>query len=768
VIAADVRCLQDPAYAARGVGRHTANLLRHAPLRPLIGLIDPALPPLDRSLAALFDTLRPNAQFRDMLGAACFVSASPMTHDPLFAARMLHDPRKLKAAVIYDFIPFEFPERYLAHPPARHAYITRLRWLARHDLFLPISQASADALRALLKVAEQNMAVTGAALAAVFEAKTAPPDPGPSSGPSSGPSLGASRGHVLVIGGDDPRKNVECAIRAHALCAALQAPRTPLIITGAYTPSGVQRLRDIAQSFGGRPHLVVTPGHVPEPELVSLYRNAICVIAPSRAEGFDLPVVEAMAAGAPVLASDIPAHRELVDDGACRFGPDDYARLSGLIATLAASPQARARLIAEQAHVWPRYRAAAVAARFWSPIAERLEIRSAPAVLRRRRPRLALLSPLPPDRSGVAEYTAATCAELGAVTELHLFSETVAPAPVPGAATVRPFSAFPAVSAGFDRVINVLGNNASFHRKTFEQLLHYGGACIAHDSRMLGFYRQLGMHRATAVASAELGRPVLPAEIDAWLADEAALPALHLGEIAAAADPLIVHAPLTARLIRERYHVEAALLPFCIYRPMTPATPAQREAARRRLGLPSGQLVIATFGAVHRTKAPADCIWALEILRGWGIDAALHFVGEHAEPHNLDHTAADLGLSGHVRFLDRFVGEDLYRDYLIGADLGIQLRLTGFGSLSGALLDCIAAGLPSVANVSLAEGSDAPSYVRRVPDALSPLLVAEALADLLDEGRAGIEPARQAFAEAHCFRVYAARLCEALGLQAAA
>jgi glycosyltransferase involved in cell wall biosynthesis len=752
VIAVDARCLQDPNYAARGVGRHTANLLRHAPLRPLIGLIDPAMPGLDAGLATLFDTVRPNAQFRDMLDAACFVSTSPMTHDPLFAARMLHDPKRLKAAVVYDFIPFEFPERYLTQAAARHAYIMCLRWLARHDLFMPISQASASALRTRLQVEDSQVAVTGAALDPAFETPGEPSQPA----------------HVLVIGGGDPRKNVECAIRAHAVCKTMQAQRIPLIVTGAYPPSYAQGLRDIAQSAGGRPSLVQMPGHVAEPDLISLYRQAICVIAPSRAEGFDLPVVEAMAAGAPVLASDIPAHRELVQHAAWRFEPDDHERLSGLIAALAATPEARISLVAEQAPIWPGYRAAAVAERFWSPIVARLEKLPAPAVHRHRRPRLALLSPLPPDRSGVAEYTAATCADLGRVTDLHVFSETAAPAPVPGAATVRPFSAFPSVSAGFDRVVNVMGNNATFHRKTFDQLLHYGGACIAHDSRMLGFYRQLGMHRATAVAAAELGRPVFPADIDAWLADEASLPALHLGEIAAAADPVMVHSPPTARLIRERYNVDAALLPFCIYRPWNQPAPVEREAARRRLGLPDGQVVIATFGAVHRTKAPADCIWALEILRGWGIDATLHFVGEHAEPHTLDRTAADLGLSAHVRFLDRFVGEDLYRDYLAAADLGIQLRLTGFGSLSGALLDCIAAGLPAVANASLAGASDAPAYVRRVPDELSPLLVAEALADLLEEGRAGTEPARRAFEQAHSFRLYAARLCEALGLQAAA
>ena len=66
------------------------------------------------------------------------------------------------------------------------------------------------------------------------------------------------------------------------------------------------------------------------------------------------------------------------------------------------------------------------------------------------------------------------------MTELHLFSETKSPAPVPGATSVRPLSSIPSVSAGFDRVVNVMGNS-DFHLKIFNQMLRYGGACIAHE-----------------------------------------------------------------------------------------------------------------------------------------------------------------------------------------------------------------------------------------------------------------------------------------------
>ena len=63
------------------------------------------------------------------------------------------------------------------------------------------------------------------------------------------------------------------------------------------------------------------------------------------------------------------------------------------------------------------------------PMLQRLDGR-APAVLRGYRPRVALLSPLPPDRSGVADYTAATCVELGRLVDLHVFTETARPAPL--------------------------------------------------------------------------------------------------------------------------------------------------------------------------------------------------------------------------------------------------------------------------------------------------------------------------------------------------
>lgn len=740
---------------ARGIGRHTTNLLRHAPRhseRPVIGLVDPMLPPLPDSLQILFDSVRPNAQFLELHRAACLISPSPMTHDQLFVARLLHDPKPLKVAVVLDFIPYEQPQRYLVELGARLAYFVCLRWLARYDQFMAISETSADALRHLLGVPPARVMVTGVATNSVF-------------GPASTPGIPS---HVLVVGGSDQRKNVECPIRAHAACTVLQTARIPLVVTGSYGGDYSAKLRHVAGSAGGDPALVRMCGHVSDLELARLYRTSLCVVAPSRAEGFDVPVVEAMASGAPVLASDIPVHAELVWDAAYRFHPDDAPRLTQLLSTVMTNATWRTEAISAQAKVWPEFRDSTVATRFWGPITARLDEPALPAVIRRAKPRVALLTPLPPDHSGVADYSAATCAELGRLVDLHVFTETVRPPLPAGAASVRPISALPLLSARFDRVVNVVGNS-HFHLRTFHLLLQYGGASICHDSRMLGFYRTLlGMDRTLAVASCELKRPVTTSEINAWTADESLLEALFYGEIAMAADPILVHSAVTAELVRARYGIAPVLLPFCIYRPWQAEQLERKGAARKRLGLPENQVVVATFGFVHKTKAPEECIWAIHMLRDWDIDAVFCFVGTSHDAHELKRLVSTLGLRDNVRFLGDFVSEDIYRDYLVAADLGIQLRTTYLGSLSGGLLDCIAAGLPTVTNASLAESVNAPSYVRRVPDRLSPILIAEALADLLSSGLCHTRPEleRQGYVAAHSFAIYAEKLCHALGLDA--
>ena len=107
-----------------------------------------------------------------------------------------------------------------------------------------------------------------------------------------------------------------------------------------------------------------------------------------------------------------------------------------------------------------------------------------------------------------------------------------------------------------------------------------------------------------------------------------------------------------------------------------------------------------------------------------------------------------------------------YADHLVAADMAVQLGTHPFSGPSEAVMCCIAASLPTIANDHVASTVEAPSFVRRVPDALSPVLVAEAALDIVSSGQHRMRPVKEtrAFAEAHSPDLYARAMMEALGL----
>ena len=98
--------------------------------------------------------------------------------------------------------------------------------------------------------------------------------------------------------------------------------------------------------------------------------------------------------------------------------------------------------------------------------------------------------------------------------------------------------------------------------------------------------------------------------------------------------------------------------------------------------------------------------------------------------------------------------------------MAVQLGTHPFSGPSGPMMDCIAASLPTIANDHVACTVGAPAFVRRVPDALSPVLVAEAALDIVSSGQHWARPVEEAraFADAHSPDLYARAMMEALGL----
>lgn len=125
-----------------------------------------------------------------------------------------------------------------------------------------------------------------------------------------------SRPYLLYVGNQRVHKNVEGLVNAFAVSAARK--ELDLLLTGDFTDSVLERVR--SNQLERQVH---TLGLIPEECLPNLYRGAQALILPSKYEGFGLPLVEAMACGTPVLASDRTAIPEVCAEAALYFDPDD-------------------------------------------------------------------------------------------------------------------------------------------------------------------------------------------------------------------------------------------------------------------------------------------------------------------------------------------------------------------------------------------------------------------------------------------------------------
>jgi glycosyltransferase involved in cell wall biosynthesis len=131
---------------------------------------------------------------------------------------------------------------------------------------------------------------------------------------------GAARTYVLFVGEPEARKGLDVLFAAVAQLPEALRAATEVVIAGASgrypvpAPPPAVRVR--------------STGYLPDAQLAALYAGAAALVYPSRYEGFGLPVLEAMAAGAPVIASDIPTLRETAGDAAEFVPPRDPVALA--------------------------------------------------------------------------------------------------------------------------------------------------------------------------------------------------------------------------------------------------------------------------------------------------------------------------------------------------------------------------------------------------------------------------------------------------------
>ncbi len=145
----------------------------------------------------------------------------------------------------------------------------------------------------------------------------------------------------LYVATIEPRKNHRLLLDLWQDLVVRLGPQTPrLVLVGQTGPMTGDLLAPLAQVPGLAAHVEHRTA-CPDEELAALIHDARALLMPSLAEGFGLPVVEALQVGTPVIASDLPVFREVAQGAACLVDPADRGGWSHAILAALQEPARR-------------------------------------------------------------------------------------------------------------------------------------------------------------------------------------------------------------------------------------------------------------------------------------------------------------------------------------------------------------------------------------------------------------------------------------------
>ncbi len=383
-------------------------------------------------------------------------------------------------ATLYDLIPLLRQDSYLQDPGYRDYYLRKMMSLRRAQLLLAISEhARVEALDAL-DVPRHQVVTVGCGIDDCF----APATVGDTDDSLVASRFGIVQPYVLYTGGFDARKNVHALVQAYGALSPDLRQRFALVIGGRINSVGRNDLRNAAAACGLVSGSPIFTGELTDRELVALYRSAALFVFPSFHEGFGLPAAEAMACGTAVIASNTSSLPEVVGRADALFDPYDVGDMSQRIAAVLSDDGIRAELGAHGLRRAREFTWASCATRALEAFVELHARRQTTVAIATGGPRLrlAFVSPLPPERTGIADYSARLLRALADMYQVDVVVDqpAVDDSWIVANFPVRTIDWFDQHAEEFDRVLYQMGNSP-FHRRMPGLIERHPGTVVLHD-----------------------------------------------------------------------------------------------------------------------------------------------------------------------------------------------------------------------------------------------------------------------------------------------
>lgn len=268
-------------------------------------------------------------------GASQGMVHAPSVLAPLVKHDRTQEPGRQTVVTVHDTVPWTHPETLTPRGVHFHKAMVKRAYKYADAVVVP-THAVASALNEIHRFDERLRVIGGAPSGRLRV---------PVDADLRAERLGLPERYVLAVGTLEPRKGLTALIEAMAHPDAPQD--VPLVISG---PDGWGDVDVVgtAERAGLAPDRVKVLGRVDDADLAVAYDRATVFVFPSLAEGFGLPVIEAMSLGTPVVHSDDPAVREVASDaGVCveRSPSDRYPeRLAQAVFQVVNDPLLRSQL----------------------------------------------------------------------------------------------------------------------------------------------------------------------------------------------------------------------------------------------------------------------------------------------------------------------------------------------------------------------------------------------------------------------------------------
>jgi glycosyltransferase involved in cell wall biosynthesis len=530
--------------------------------------------------------------------------------------------------------------------------------------------------------------------------------------------------YIMYTGGIDYRKNIDNLIKAYAKLPLILRQSYQLAIVTSIQLVERERLAILAKKLGLSSNEIIFTGFVSEEDLVCLYNLCALFIFPSLHEGFGLPALEAMACGRAVISSNTSSLPEVIGYPDALFDPYDVDAIANKLqqvltdATLKKNLEQHSTQQAKQ-FSWEKTAIFAVTALI---DCYKEHYPTKPITLsdqkNKKRLKLAYISPLPPERTGIAMYSAELLPELAKTYDIELIVDQaeVDFSLINMDMIQRSVEWFCHNAQSYDRVLYHFGNS-QYHQHMFDLLEKIPGIVVLHDFFLSSIIAHMEFNFVELVWIKALyeshGYHALYHRVTTQDLAEVIMAYPCNASVLQNAEGIIVHSNFSCNLAEQWYGDKAFMnwrrIP--LLRVPFETSQTNKKSARARLGLSEDSFIVCSFGLLGKTKLNHRLlnVWPDSMLAR-DPRAQLVLVGENSLSEYGVMLSEIIYKNKSCIKITGWVDTEQYNAYLQASDIAVQLRTLTRGETSAAVLDCMNYGVATIVN---AHGSiqDLPEHV---------------------------------------------------------